>query len=132
MSAQSDLIDLFQLNATFDSATRTTREIIQGSDRAQVKRQIVIVKEWKRQADPIGHEGSGIIWLEHAENGKESRVVKQILKATPTTPLQANYKQELQALGHLSKVSYKSSFKLLRQVNRFPAPRSLCTFLWMV
>ena len=110
MSAQSDLIDFFQLNATFNPTTRSTREVIQSSDRARLKRQIVTVKEWKRQEEPIGHGGSGIVWLEHDEDGKESRVVKQILKATPTTPLQADYKRELQALGLLSKVSSKNSY----------------------
>lgn len=87
MSAQSDLIDFFQLNATFDP---TTREVIQSSDRAQLKRQIVIVKEWKRKAEPIGHGGSGILWLEHDEDGKESRVIEQIIKATPTIPLESD------------------------------------------
>ena len=111
MSAQSDLIDFFQLNATFNPTTRCTREVIQGSDRAQLKRQVVIVREWKRKAEPIGNGGSGIIWLEHDEDGKESRVVKQILKATPTTPLETDYKRELQALGRLSKVSSKNSCK---------------------
>ena len=104
MSAQSDLIDFFRLNATFDPTTRSTREVIQSSDRAQLKRRVVTVKEWKRQVEPIGNGGSGIIWLEHDEDGKE-RVVKQIFKATPTTPLQTDYKRELQALGRLSRVS---------------------------
>lgn len=104
MSVRPDLIDFFQLNATFDSTTRSTREVIRSSDRARLKRQIVTVKEWKRQVEPIGHGGSGIIWLEHDEDGKE-RAVKQIFKATTTTPLQTDYKRELQALGHLSKVS---------------------------
>ena len=104
MSAQSDLIDFFQLNATFDPTTRSTREVIRSSDRAQLKRRIVTVKQWKRQVEPIGNGGSGIIWLEHDEDEKK-RAVKQIFKAKPTTPLQTDYKRELQALGHLSKVS---------------------------
>ena len=104
MSAQSDLIDFFRLDATFDPSTHSTREVIQISDRAQLKRRVVTVKEWKRQVEPIGYGGSGIIWLEHDEDGKE-RVVKQIFKATPTIPLQTDYKRELQALGRLSKVS---------------------------
>ncbi len=103
MSARSDLIDYFQLNAMFDPTSRSTREVIQSSDRARLKRQIVTVKEWKRQVEPIGNGGSGIVWLEHDEDGKE-RVVKQIFKATTTTPLQTDYKRELQALGRLSKV----------------------------
>lgn len=45
MSAQSDLIDLFQLNANFNPTTRSTCEVIQNSDRAQLKRQIVTVRE---------------------------------------------------------------------------------------
>ena len=109
MSAQSDLIDFFHLNATFDAATRSTREIVRSSDRAQLKRQIITVKEWKRQVEPIGYGGSGIIWLEHNEDG-ESRVVKQLTKATATIPLQTDYKRELQALGRLSKVSSKNSY----------------------
>ena len=109
MSAQSDLIDFFQLNATFDPTTRTTREVIRSSDRAQLKRQIITVKEWKRQIEPIGIGGSGVVWLEHDEDGKE-RVVKQIFKATTATPLQTDYKRELQALGRLSKVSSKTSY----------------------
>ena len=108
MSALSDLIDFFQLNATFDPTTRVTHEIIQSSDRAQLKRQIVTVKEWKRKAEPIGYGGSGIVWLELDEDGKESRVVKQIHKATPTIPLVTDYKRELHALGRLSKVSSKT------------------------
>lgn len=98
----SDLIDFFQLEATFNSSTRSTHEIVQTSDRAQLK------KEWKREADPIGHGGSGIVWLEHDSEGKQSRVVKQILKGTPTTPLPTDYKRELLALGRLSKVSIKN------------------------
>lgn len=104
MSAQSGLIDFFRLNATFDSNTHSTREVIQISDRIQQKRRVVIVKEWKRQVEPIANGGSGIIWLEHDEDGKE-RVVKQIFKATPTIPLQTDYNRELQALSRLSKVS---------------------------
>lgn len=95
------MIDFFQLNATFDPST-------QSSDRALLKRQIDTVKEWKRQAEPIGHGGTGIVCLEHEEDGKESRVIEQILKTTPTTPLQTNYKQ---ALGRLSKVGSKKSYK---------------------
>ena len=95
MSAQSDLIDFFQLNATFDPTTRSGREVIQSSDRAQLKRQIVTVKEWKRKAEPIGHGGSGILWLEHDEDGKESRLVEQIIKATPTIPLESDYRRAL-------------------------------------
>ena len=109
MSAQSDLIDFFELNATFDPTTRFTREVIRSSDRAQLKRQVITVKKWKREVEPIGIGGSGIVWLEHDEDGK-GRVVKQILKATATTPLQTDYKRELQALGRLSKVSFQNSY----------------------
>ena len=109
MSAQSDLI--FQLDATFDPITRSTREVIQSSDRAQLKRQVVTVKKGKREAEPIGHGGSGIIWLEHDEDGSESRAVKQVTKATSTKPLQTAYRREMQALGRLSKVSLKISYR---------------------
>lgn len=109
--SQSDLINFFQLDATFNPITWCTREVIRRSDRAQFKRQIVTVKEWRRQPEPIGHGGSAIIWLEDYEDGKESRVVKQILKATPTTPLLTDYKRELQAFGQLSKVSFHNSHK---------------------
>ena len=107
MSSRSDLIDFFQLDATFDPTTRCTREVIRNSDRAQLRRQIVTAKEWKRQVEPIGSGGSGIVWLEQDEDGKE-RVVKQIFKATTTTPLPTDYKRELQALGRLSKVSFEN------------------------
>lgn len=109
MSVQSDFINFFELNATFNPTTRCTREVIQRSDRAQSKRQIVTVKEWRREPEPIGYGGTGIIWLEHDEEGKESRVVKQISKATPSTPLESDYRRELQAFGQLSKVSSKIS-----------------------
>lgn len=131
MSAQSDLIDFFQLNATFDPTTRSTSEVVRSSDRTQLKRQIITVKKWKRQPEPIGMGGSGIIWLEHDEDGKE-RVVKQILKATTTTPLRTNYKRELQALGRLSKVSSKNSYQCFSKFDHCPAPGSFCTLLWMV
>lgn len=104
MSAQADFIDFFRLDTTFNPATHSTREVIQSSDRAQRKRQVVTVKEWKREAEPIGMGGSGIIWLEHDEEKNQSRVVKQILKKTPTTPVETDYKRELHALGRLSKV----------------------------
>ncbi len=104
--SQLDLINFFQLDATFNPITWCTREVIRRSDRAQFKRQIVTVKGWRRQPEPIGHGGFGIIWLEYDEDRKESRVVKQILKATPTTPLLTDYKRELQAFGQLSKVSF--------------------------
>lgn len=100
-AAMSDLIDFFQLEATFNSTTRCTHEVVQTSDRAQLS------KEWKREADPIGHGGSGIVWLEHESKGNQSRVVKQILKGTPTSPLPTDYRRELLALGRLSKVSIK-------------------------
>lgn len=48
MLAQSDLIDFFKLDTTFDPTTRFTHEVIQSSDWAQLKQQIVTVKEWKR------------------------------------------------------------------------------------
>ena len=100
MSAQSDLIGFFSSKQLLT----LLREVFRSSDRAQLKRQIVTVKEWKRQVEPIGNGGSGIVWLEHDEDGME-RVVKQIFKATPTIPLQTNYKRELQALDRLPKVS---------------------------
>lgn len=100
----SDLIDFFQLEATFNPTRRYTHEIVQTSDRVQLK------KKWKREAEPIVHGGSGILWLEHDREGNQSRVVKQIIKGTPTTPLPTDYKRELLALGRLSKVRVKSFF----------------------
>lgn len=85
--------------------TRVTRSC----DRAQLRRQIVNVKEWKTQVEPIGVRGSEIVWLEHDKGGKE-RVVKKSFKATTTTPLRTDYKRELQALGRLSIVSSKNSY----------------------
>lgn len=109
MSSQSDLIDFFQLDATFDPTTSCTREVIRSSDRAQLRRQIITAKEWKRQVEPIGFGGSGIVWLEQDEDGKE-RVVKQIPKATATTTPQTDYKREMQALGILSRVSLENTY----------------------
>lgn len=95
MSAQSDLIDFIQLKATFNPTTRSTHEVIESSDQARLKRQIVTVKKWKQEIEPIAMGGSGIVWLEHDEDERQSRIVKQILKETPTTPLQTDYKREL-------------------------------------
>lgn len=106
MSLRHELINkFFQIEATFDEDTGSTREVTRSFDRAQPQLEIITVKQWKRRREPIAHGGSGIIWLEHDEDGKE-RAVKQISKfGTTTTPLQIDYKRELQALGHLSKVS---------------------------
>ncbi len=93
--SQLNLINFFQLDATFNLITWYTHEVIRRSDWAQFKQQIVTVKEWKRQPKPINYGWSKIIWLKHDKDGMESRVVKQILKATPTTPLLTDYKYEL-------------------------------------
>lgn len=102
MLAHLDLIGFFQLNAIFDPTTRSTREIIRRSDRAQLKRQVFTMKKWKIQVEPIGVGASGFIWFEHNEDGKE-RAVKEIPKAG--TSLRTDDRQELQALCLLSKFS---------------------------
>ena len=112
ISAQLDLIsDFFHLDATYNRTTCSTCEVIQSFDRAQLKRQIVTLKKWKRQKEPIGFGASGTIWLEHDEDGKESRVVKEMIKVTPTSTLQIDHKRELHALGCLSKASSKNLYE---------------------
>lgn len=105
MSTQSDLIDYFELNAIYNPDTNSTREVTQTSDRGKFKRQVTIVKEWKRSTKRLGHGAYGIVWLEHNHEGEEFRAVKEIPKGTPSTPLDIDYKRELLALSRLSKVS---------------------------
>lgn len=105
MSTQSDLIDYFELNAVYNSDTNSTREVTQTSDRGKFKRQVTIVKEWKRSTKRLGRGAYGIVWLEHNHEGEEFRAVKEIPKGTPSTPLDIDYKRELLALSRLSKVS---------------------------
>lgn len=104
MSTQSDLIDYFKLNAVYDPDTNSTREVIQTSDRIQLKRQVTIKKEWRRSTKRLGRGACGDVWSEHNYEEGESRAVKEILKGTPTTPLMIDYRRELLALGRLSKV----------------------------
>lgn len=111
MSAHSDLIEFFKLNATFDPTTCSTREILQSSDRANLKRQITVVREWKRKVEPVAFGVSGIVWLEHDEERKELRAVKQISKGTLTTPFTTDPQRELLALSRVSKVSTANSPK---------------------
>lgn len=89
-----------------------TREVIQRSDRAQSKRQIVTVKEWRGQPEPIAYGGSGMIFLEQDENGEDSRVVKQNLK-------------------HLLKLTTGVECKLLASFQN-PTPRCSGSFLWTI
>lgn len=127
----SELINFFKLSATFDPTTNSTREVVQTSDRAQFRRQITVVKKWTRLAE-LGH-GAGGVWLEYEEANKESRAVKQIPKGTPSTPFRGNPKRELLALSRLSKVSIGNvSTDPWRAADPLIAPRSLCTFSWVV
>ncbi len=100
MSAGSDLIDFFKLNATFDPLTASTSETVQNSDRT--RREITIVK-WKR-TKLLGRGGSGNVWLEHDHEEKKLRAVKEIPKGTTTTPSKMDYTRELLALSQMSKV----------------------------
>ena len=104
MSTQSDLIDYFKLDAVYNPDTNSTREVTQTSDRAHFKRQVTIIKEWKRSTK-LGSGAYGIVWLERNHEGEEFRAVKEIPKGTPSTPLTIDYKRELLALSRLSKVS---------------------------
>jgi hypothetical protein len=106
----SDLIDFFKLNATFDPVTSSTCEIIQTSDRTQRKRQITLVKNWKR-TKRLGHGAFGTVWLERegndpeAKQRQETRAVKELAKGRSTNASRIDYTRELLALGRLSKVS---------------------------
>lgn len=105
MSTQSDLIDYFKLNAVYNPDTNSAREVTQTSDRIQFKRQITIVKEWRRSTKRLGLGAFGIVWLEHSHEEGEFRAVKEIPKGTLSTPLNSDCKRELLALSRLSKVS---------------------------
>ncbi|MCJ1345121.1 hypothetical protein MMC31_003326 [Peltigera leucophlebia] len=98
----SELIDFFKVEAAFDPATSSTREVVQTSDPAQFRRQVTVVKKWTRLAE-LGRGTSATVWLEHDEESKESRAVKQISKSTPSNPFVGTPKRELLALSKLSK-----------------------------
>lgn len=100
----SELIDFFELDAAFDPATSSTREVVQASDPAQSRRLFTIVKKWTRLAE-LGRGSFGTVWLEYDEESKESRAVKQISKSTPSNPFLGTPKRELLALSKHSKVS---------------------------
>ena len=99
----SDLVDYFRLDASYDPLTLVTRETVRVSDRARCKRQITVVKEWKR-TKRIGRGAFGTVWLDRNRD-EETRAVKEIAKEDSGTSLKIDYKRELLALGRLSKVS---------------------------
>ena len=104
MASLSDLIDFFKLDAAFDAITASTCEKVRVSDRTQRKRQVVVVKEWKR-IKRIGRGAFGTVWVEHDQEGN-TRVVKEVVKETSSMSVKVDYKRELSALGRLSKVSF--------------------------
>ena len=109
MSA-SDLVDYFRLDASYDPLTLVTRETIRVSNGAQRKRQVTVVKEWKR-IKRIGRGAFGTVWLDRDEDD-EVRAVKEVAKEDSGAPLKVDYKRELLALGRLSKVSCQLSFTM--------------------
>lgn len=117
MSTQSDLIDYFKLNAVYNPDTNSTREVTQTSDRVQFKREVTIVKEWRRSTKRLAHGAYGIVWLEHNHEGGEFRAVKEIPKGTPSTPVNIDYNRELLALSRLSKVSNQHRELLHRRIS---------------
>ena len=106
MSAPSDLIEFFKLNAIFDPIAALTREKVRISDRTHRKRQIVAVKEWKR-AKRIGRGAYGTVWVERDEEGN-MRVVKEIVKENSGMSVKVDHQRELLALGQLSKVRFQA------------------------
>ncbi|MCJ1342935.1 hypothetical protein MMC31_001124 [Peltigera leucophlebia] len=92
----------FKLDAAFDPATSSTREVVQTSDPAQFRQHTTVVKKWTRLAE-LGRGPFGTVCLEHDEESKDSRAVKQISKSTPSTPFVGTPKRELLALSKLSK-----------------------------
>lgn len=70
------------------------------------------------------------MWLEHDSEGKQSGVVKQILKRRPTTSFLVDYKQELLAMSRLSKVSIKNIPLIIPKADHFFQRQDL--FPWMV
>ena len=102
MSA-SDLVDHFKLDAFYDSLSLMTHETLRVPDQAQHKRQVTVVKQWKRTKS-IGRGAFGTVWLDRGE-GDEVRAVKEVVKEDSGTLLKINCKRELLALSRLSKVS---------------------------
>lgn len=74
------LIEYFRLNAVYNTVTKLNREVVQTPDRTPFRRQVTIVKEWKRSTKRFG---SG---LEHNHEEGVSITVKIFLKGTLTTP----------------------------------------------
>lgn len=67
----SDLIENFKLNAEYNTDTILTREVVQTPDRTQFRRQVTIVKEWKRATKRFRSR------LEHNYEEGVSRPVKK-------------------------------------------------------
>lgn len=100
----SDLINCFKLDAAFDAATASTHELVQTSNGAPFRRPTTVVKKWKRRAE-LGRGAAGTVCLEHDEESKELRAVKQISKGRPSLPFMCNPERELLAPSQVSKVS---------------------------
>jgi hypothetical protein len=101
MAGNSDLVDFFRLDASFDPVYAVTRENVRA---AHGKRQTV-VKEWKRTKG-IGSGAFGTVWPEKETEKGDLRAVKEVSKNGSTTA-RTDYTQELVALGRLSKVCFR-------------------------
>jgi hypothetical protein len=100
MAGNSDLVDFFRLDAKFDPIFAVTRENV----RAAHGTRRTVVKEWRR-TKRLGSGTFGTVWLEKETEKGELRAVKEVAKNGLTTA-KTDYTRELEALGHLSKVSY--------------------------
>ena len=100
MAGNSDLVDFFRLDATFDPIFAVTRENV----RAAHGTRRTVVKEWRR-TKRLGSGTFGTVWLEEETGKGELRAVKEVSK-NGSTRAKTDYTQELVALGRLSKVSY--------------------------
>jgi hypothetical protein len=107
MAGNSDLVDFFRLDASFDPIYAVTRENVRAADGTRR----TVVKEWRR-TKRLGNGAFGTVWLEKEMKKGDLRAVKEVSKYGSTTA-RMDYKQELVALGHLSKVSSTRPYSLL-------------------
>jgi hypothetical protein len=111
MAGNSDLVDFFRLDASFDPIYAVTRENVRAAD----GKRRTVVKEWKR-TKRLGNGASGTVWLEKETEKGDLRAVKEVSKNGSITA-RIDYTQELVALGHLSKVSSTRRHSLLIVTN---------------
>jgi hypothetical protein len=98
MAGNSDLVNFFQLDASFDPIYAVTRENVSAAD----GKRRTAVKEWKR-TKRLGNGVFGTVWLEEEMEKGELKAVKEVSKNGSTTA-RTDYTRELVALGRLSKV----------------------------